>query len=169
MGVLDGLANLHEQLQALRHAQPRGIAILGDRHALDVLHHEKGPARVRQPAVEHLGDIGVVHHGQGLPLGLEAGQHGLRVHAGLDELQRHLAADGLGLFGHPHRAHAALADGFQQLVAAGDDGAGLLAGNVGRRLLREARNWPVQQVPRLVVGAEQGINACPERGVPAQT
>jgi len=37
----------------------------------------------------------------------------------------------LALLGHPNRAHATLADRFQQLVAAGDDGAGLLG--AGRR------------------------------------
>jgi hypothetical protein len=35
--------------------------------------------------------------------------------SGLDRFQ---------LIGHPHRAHAALADALQQLVPAGDDGAG---------------------------------------------
>jgi hypothetical protein len=39
-----------------------------------------------QPAVEHLGDVGVVHQGQRLPLGLEAVQHLPGIHAGLDEL-----------------------------------------------------------------------------------
>src|SRR5437773_1148877 len=42
--VLDGRTYLHEQVQPLRHTQPRGVAILGDRHALDVLHDEEGPA-----------------------------------------------------------------------------------------------------------------------------
>ena len=76
--------------------------------------------------VEDLGDVGVVHQGQGLPLGLEAGEHLLRVHARLDDLQRHQALDRLGLLGHPDRAHAAFADLLQQLVRA-DDGAGPLA------------------------------------------
>ena len=61
-----------------------------------------------------------------------------RVHAGLDELQGHLAPHRLRLLGHPDCAHASLADRFQQLVAAGDDGAGLLAGSVGHGLLRGA-------------------------------
>ena len=49
------------------------VAVLGDRHALDQLHDEVGPAGVGGAGVEHLGDVGVVHQGQGLPLGLEAG------------------------------------------------------------------------------------------------
>ena len=44
------------------------------------------------PGVEHLGDVRVVHQGQRLPLGLEAGDHLPRVHARLDDLQRDHAA-----------------------------------------------------------------------------
>ena len=65
----------------------------------------------------------MVHQGQGLPLGLEAGDDLLRVHAGLDELDGDQALDRLGLLGHPDRAHAAFADLFEQLVRA-DDRAG---------------------------------------------
>ena len=42
------------------------------RDAVDQLHHEVGPARVGGSAVEHVGDVGVVHQRQGLPFGLEA-------------------------------------------------------------------------------------------------
>ena len=49
----------------------------------------------------------------------------LRVHARLDDLQRHLAADGLRLLGHVDDAHAPFADLLQQLVGA-DDRAGAL-------------------------------------------
>ena len=75
--------------------------------------------------VEDLGDVGVVHQRQGLALGLEAGDDLLGVHAGLDDLQGHLAADGLRLLGHVDDAHAPLADLLQQLVGA-DDRAGPL-------------------------------------------
>ena len=86
------------------------VAVLGDRHAVDQLHDEVRPARFRGPGVEDAGDVDMVHHGQGLTLGLEAGDDLAAVHAGLDDLERHLALDGLGLLGHPDRAHAALAD-----------------------------------------------------------
>ena len=69
------------------------VAVLGDRDAADQLHDEVGPARVGGAGVEHLGDVGVVHQRQGLPLGLEAGDDLPRVHARLDDLQGHLAAD----------------------------------------------------------------------------
>ena len=61
------------------------------------------------------------------------------VHAGLDELQGDLVPHRLRLLGHPDRAHAALADFFEQLVAAGDDLADLRGGiwvisrRIGRR------------------------------------
>ena len=65
----------------------------------------------------------MVHHRQGLPLGLEAGDDLPRVHARLDDLQRDGPLDRLGLLGHEHDAHAAFADLLQQLVRA-DDRAG---------------------------------------------
>ena len=51
------------------------VAELGDRDAVDQFHHEEGPPALGRPGIEHLGDVGMVHHRQGLPLGLEAGDH----------------------------------------------------------------------------------------------
>ena len=59
------------------------------RAALDFL------ARGGLAAVQDVGNVGVVHEGQRLPLGLEAGHHLARVHARLEYLHRHLAAQGL--------------------------------------------------------------------------
>ena len=75
------------------------------------------------PGLQHAGDVGVVHQGQGLPLGLEPGDDLPGVHPGLDELDGHQPLDRLGLLGHPDRAHAAFADLLNQLVGA-DDRAG---------------------------------------------
>ena len=50
------------------------VAVVGDGHALDQFHHEEGSARVGRAGVENLGDVGMIHQGQSLPLGLEAGQ-----------------------------------------------------------------------------------------------
>ena len=69
-------------------------------HALDQLHDEVGAALLGRPGVEHLGDVGVVHQGQGLALGLEPGEHLAGVHAGLDDLQRHDPLHRLRLLGH---------------------------------------------------------------------
>ena len=46
--------------------------------------------------------------------------HLLGVHAQLDDLERHAAADRIELLGDPHDAETALADRLQQLVAAND-------------------------------------------------
>ena len=127
MGVLHGLANIDEQLQPLTRAQPGLVAVLRDRHAADQLHHEVGAAGFGRAGIEHLGNIRMVHHRQGLPLGLEPGDHLLGVHARLDDLQRDAAADRLGLLGDIDDAHSPFADLLQQLVAA-DEGAGDVRG-----------------------------------------
>ena len=120
--VLDRLADRDEQLQPLARRELVVVAVLGDRHAVDQLHDEVGPAAVGRAGVEHLGDVRVVHHRQGLPLGLEAGDDLRAVHARLDDLEGDLAADRLLLLGHVDDAHAAFADLLQQLVGA-DHGA----------------------------------------------
>ena len=79
--VLHRLADRDEQLQPLAGRQPPLVAVLGDRDALDQLHDEVGAARVGGAGVEDPGDVGVVHQGQGLPLGLEPGEHLAAVHA----------------------------------------------------------------------------------------
>ena len=100
----------------------------------------------------------MVHEGQRLPLGLEAGDHVARVHAGLDDLQRDLAADGLLLLGDEDEAHAAFADLLHQLVRA-DDRAGPLGNGrlVGRENLVERRR--LEERADLGMGAEQALDA----------
>jgi hypothetical protein len=63
----------------------------------------------------------VVHQGQRLPFGIEAGEYRLRVASAFDELQRDLPSDGLGLLRQVHRSHAALAENPNERVSAGDD------------------------------------------------
>ena len=41
-------------------------------NALDVFHDEEGAVVLGGPAVEDLGDVGMIHQGQRLPLGLES-------------------------------------------------------------------------------------------------
>ena len=60
----------------------------------------------------------MVHQRQGLALGLEPGDDLLGIHARLDDLERHPAADGLLLLGHVDDAHAPFADLLEQLVRA---------------------------------------------------
>ncbi len=131
MGVLDRLADRHEQPQALARRQAVVVAVLGDRHTVDQLHDEIRPAGFRGPGIEDAGDVDMVHHGQGLPLGLEAGDDLAAVHARLDDLEGDLALDGMRLLGHEDGAHAALADLLQQLVRA-DDRARRFLGRLSR-------------------------------------
>ena len=118
--------------------------MIGD--ALDQLHDEIRPAGVGRAGVEYLGDIGVVHQRERLPLGLEPGDHVAGVHPGLDDLESDLAADRRLLLGHEDDAHASFADALEQLVRpdaiAGpfDDRAGLQQGR--RRSVRVGRVAP---------------------------
>jgi hypothetical protein len=61
----------------------------------------------------------MVHQGQGLTLGLEAGKHLARVHAFLDKLEGDAPLDRFDLLGHPDGTHAASAsvDPLQKFVA----------------------------------------------------
>ena len=94
MGMLDRLANGDEQLQPLPRREVVLVAVLGDRHASDQVHDEVRPAGRWSSGVQHVGDVGVVHQRQGLPLGLEAGDDLPGVHPRLDELDRHLPLTG---------------------------------------------------------------------------
>jgi len=86
MRVLNRLAHLDEEIEPCAGVELLGVTILQDADAADVLHDEVRPAGFRRAGVEHLGDVGMIHHRQGLSLGLEAGDHLLRVHAQLDDL-----------------------------------------------------------------------------------
>ena len=81
MRVLDRLADGDEQFQPLPRREVVLVAVPGDRHPLDEVHDEVRPAGAGRAGVEHAGDVRVVHQGQGLPLGLEAGDDLPRVHA----------------------------------------------------------------------------------------
>jgi hypothetical protein len=126
-GVADGT----EQLEPLAHAEPAPVTVRVDRLALDVLHHEVGPAVRRCTAVQQPRDVGVVARGEDLPLVAEAAQHLVRVHAALDDLERHslleMLVRALGQVDHAHAAAADLVDdavgsdarpGSERLVAA---------------------------------------------------
>ena len=106
-------------------------------------------------AVDDLGDIGVAHQGQGLALGLEAGDDLARVHPRLDDLERHHPADRLVLLGHEDHAEAALADRFEELV-----GADLPAGAFANLIVgRDGDTFGglLEKALVLLVDAQQGL------------
>jgi hypothetical protein len=111
--VLDGLADLDEEVEALVDGELVFVAVGGDGGAVDELHDEVWAAGFGGAGVVDLGDVLVVHHREGLALGLEAGDDLGAVHAGLDDLECDFAADGGLLLGHVDDAHAAFADFFE--------------------------------------------------------
>ena len=110
VGMLHRLADLHEQIEPGRDRQPPLVAVLRQRNAVHQLHDEIGATIFGRAAVEHFGDIRMVHQRQRLALGFKPGQHGLGSHAGLDQLEGDHSPHRLALLGHPDRAHAPFAD-----------------------------------------------------------
>ena len=169
VGVLHGLANRDGELEPLSRRQSLLVAEPGDRDPLDQLHDKVGPAVGRRVGVEHLGDVRVVHQGQRLALRLEAGDHLLRVHAGLDDLQGDLAAYGLVLLGQEDSAHAALAEGFEQQVGTHPAPRSLHrggGGRVGQRVAFDRGDGrPVEKALRPLVCGEQRLDAKAQPGV----
>ena len=150
--ALDGLADLNEKLDALLGRKAVLVAKLGDGDALHQFHDEVRPSGVGGAAIEHLGDVGMVHQGQGLALGLEAGHDLFGVHPQLDDFQGHAAADRFLLLGHIDHPHAAFADLLQQLVAANDRAEGFreTSGRLEARLSAISRPVLQENCPRMV-------------------
>jgi hypothetical protein len=86
------------------------------------------------------------------------------VHAQLDDLEGHLAADGLRLLGHVDDRHAAFADLLQELVAT-NDGAGAFR---ERRLVRpeaRAEGRRIEKLAGLLVGQQKRFDLATQLGV----
>ena len=71
------------------------VAVFGDFDAADEFHDKIRPTGFRRPGIEYLGDVGMVHQRQRLPLGLKPGDDTFGVHARLDDFQRDPPADRL--------------------------------------------------------------------------
>ena len=145
------------------------VAIVGDRHALDQLHHEVGAAASAVAGVEDLGDVGMIHQGQRLPLLLEAGEHPLGVEAGPNDLDGDAALHRLGLVGDPDLAHAPFAELLAELEAAGEDAFGqerrpVLPRGIGRPGVGSA----FEDAGGLAVGLEQALDARRRASSPPQ-
>ena len=108
VGMADRIADLPKAGKALVDAELVAVAVLGDGFTFDILHHKVGPAVLRGAGIDDLRDVWMVEHGQGLALHLEACDDPLGIHAGLDELQGHLALNGVLLLGQIDHGHAAL-------------------------------------------------------------
>ena len=106
------------QLQPLPQVELVLIAELGQGDSLDQFHHEVRQPRFGGPRVQHLGDVRMVHQGQRLPLGLEAGHDLAGIHPRLDDLERDAALQRMLLNRQVHHPHAPLANWLKQLVGA---------------------------------------------------
>ena len=159
--VLHTLADLDDEVEPLTIRQVVPVAVLRDRDALHVLHHEVRTALQRGPGIVNLGDHRVVHQRQRLAFDLEAGDRLFRVHPLLDDLQGYPPTHRLALFGEPDFAHPSLAQFAYEPIGA-DRGRGLavLVGAlqltaVGQQLGR----GPIEERVVVPVGGEQGLHA----------
>ena len=75
MRVLNGVANLHEQIEPRADGKPGFITVIRDFHSAHQFHDEVRPSGFRRPGVKHLRNVGMVHHRQRLALGFEACNH----------------------------------------------------------------------------------------------
>ena len=96
------------------------IAILSDLDASHQFHHEIRAAGLGCPGVKHPRNVRMVHHRQRLPLRLKPGDDVPRVHAELDHLECHTAANRLHLFGDIDHAAAAFSQFFADFVRTDD-------------------------------------------------
>ena len=131
VGVLHRVADGDEELDPLSDGLALPVAVGGDRFARHQLHDEVRAPRRRGARVVHLGDVGVVHHRQGLALLLEARDHLARVHADLDDLERNAPAHRRLLLREIHIPEAAFADELHERVRPDH-----VAGALGERLDR---------------------------------
>ena len=116
MGVLHGLADGNEQLQPLPWRQLLFVAIAGDGNALDPFHDEVRLSRGAGAGAEQLGDVGMVHPRQRLPLAFKAGDDLPPVESVPDDLEGDQKPHGFLLLGLKDDAGAALANLLQDLV-----------------------------------------------------
>ena len=163
MSMLNGPTHLDEHSEALADRQAGLVAIVGDVYASDHLHDEVRPAGVGRAGVQHLGDVRVVHQGEGLALGFKAGDDLLRIHARLDDFQGHRSAHRVLLLGDEHEAHAAFTNLLQQLVGA-DLSAGRLGLGVERARFQAGRGAIQKGTGRKVIGDQAPKAQEPAKG-----
>jgi len=110
MRVLDGVADLGEEIQPLACGKIVLIAVIGDADAMHQFHDEVRPSAFRRARIENFGDVGMIHQRKRLPLGLEAGYDLFGVHTQLDDFERDTAAHRFLLVGHINDTAATFTD-----------------------------------------------------------
>src|SRR5947209_6240534 len=100
MRVLDRLADLDKQENALTNAEVVLLAIVGDLDAIYQLHDEIRPARHCAARVQHARNGRMVHQSQRLTFCLETRDDAFVVHPHFDDLDGYAPVNRLFLLGH---------------------------------------------------------------------
>lgn len=116
VGVLDRLAHIDEELETCGDSEGVTVAVPRDGDATHELHDEVRMALDRRPRIEDPGDMRMVHECEGSTFGLEPRHHVGRVHAGLDDLDRHFSAPGPILLGQVDNTESPVAKDLDDAV-----------------------------------------------------
>ena len=122
-------AHLAHEAETRLQREPARLRVLGDRHALDELHHEVRLPALGGATVVDARDAVVVHQRERLTLLLEARDDLAAVHAELDQLERDATPDRLVLLSEEDLTHAPGAEPFENGIGA--DAARAAASGVG--------------------------------------
>jgi hypothetical protein len=168
MGKRDRSGDTRKQLEPGRERELPLFHVTGQRHAVDVLHHQVG-TELAVASVEQAHDVRVLEQREDLPLVTKArhrvGADQIRSHAPAQQLDRDLGPIlAVVALGQDHDAHPALTDRPKHAVGpqALSDAHALLA--VGQ-LLDLARDHLLQPLRRLIEGTEQRLDLGPQRGI----
>src|SRR6266853_4531456 len=142
------------------------VAVFRDLDPADEFHDEVWATGFGRPCIENLGDVGVIHQRQRLPLGFKPGDHALGVHSQLDDFQRDPPSDRFLLFRHVNHSASALTYLLEQLVMA----------NAVTRLFCHRkhlsssfwwplRSWSAKEIACLFVSLYQGFHSASELAV----
>src|SRR5688500_6939164 len=110
MRVLNGAADVHEELEPLLCGQAVGVAVVRDRQTFNELHREERLARWGFAGLENFRDARVVHQRERLSLGLEPRSHFAGVEPDAYDLEGYVTANRSGVHRLVHNTHSALAE-----------------------------------------------------------
>src|SRR6266478_318993 len=141
------------------------VAVFRDLDPADEFDDEVWATGFGRPCIKHLGDVGVVHQRQCLPLSFKPGDHALRVHSRLDDFQSDPPSDRLLLFRHVNHPASALTYLLEQFVMAN-----AVTRFFSSRNRLSCSSWPVpswsaKEIACLFVSLYQGFHSASELDV----
>ena len=110
MRVLNRATDLYEESNPFGDGQAMLRRVRGDRVADDVFHHDVREPRIGGARVVDVGDVRVIHHGEGLLLGAEARDDLAGIASRAQHLDRDLAPNGFVLLREVDGPHSAFAE-----------------------------------------------------------